>query len=112
MLWLLLSVNASGLVLFLYFSSWVWAPHGQEGLYYEAGDSISWTLLAFPFLAICTLINLVTSPSVFVRLFFHRDWRLFSLWLAIVLVWFGAFSYDSGLHFDGSRMSEQDSGFQ
>jgi hypothetical protein len=111
-LWLLISVNVSGLALFLYFASWVWAPRGQEGSYYEAGDSISWMLLAFPFLAICTLINLVTSRSVFVHLFLYRDWRLFSLWLAIVLVWFGAFNYDSGRHFDGSRMSNQDSGIQ
>ena len=108
-LWLLISANVAGLALFLYFSSWVWAPRGQEGLYYAAGDSIFWALTAFPILAICTLINLVASRSALVRLFLYRDWRLFSLWLAFVITWVGAFHYDSGRHFDGSRMSHQDS---
>jgi len=111
-LWLLISVNIAGLALFLYFASWVWAPPGQEGLYYEAGDSIFWGLTAFPCLAICTLINLIVSRSALARLFLYRDWRLFSLWLAIILVWFGAFNYDSGRHFDGSRMSNRESGIQ
>jgi hypothetical protein len=63
-------------------------------------------------LAICTLINLIVSRSALARLFLYRDWRLFSLWLAIVLIWFGAFNYDADRHFDGSRMSNQDSGIQ
>ena len=111
-LWLLISVNIAGLALFLYFGSWVWAPPGQEGLYYQAGDSIFWGLTAFPCLAICTLINLIVSRSALVRLFLYRDWRLFSLLLAIIFIWIGAFTYDSGRHFDGRRMSSQDSRIQ
>jgi hypothetical protein len=108
----LIAVNVPGIALFLFFASWVWAPLGQQGLYYDAGDSIGWTLLAFPFLAICTLINLIISRSVLIRLFYYRDWRPFLLWLIIVAVWFSAFKYDSGRHFDGSRMSPQDSSNQ
>jgi len=67
-------------------------------------------LLAFPFVAVCTLINIVLSITVLIRLLYFRDWRPILLWLAIVVVWFSAFKYDAGRHFDGSRMSAQDSG--
>jgi hypothetical protein len=107
--WILLAVNIPGVVLFIYFASGVWAPRGQEGLYYDAGDSVAWTLMAFPLLAVSTLINFIVSRSVLIRLFYCRDWRLFSVWLVIVTVWFAAFKYDAGRHFDGSRMSAQDS---
>jgi hypothetical protein len=108
--WILLVVNVPGILLFLYFASGIWTPPGQEGLYYDAGDSVAWTLTAFPLLAVSTLINLIMSRSVLIHLFSYRDWRLFSLWLVIVIVWFGVYKYDSGRHFDGSRMSIQDSG--
>jgi hypothetical protein len=108
----LIALNVPGIALFLFFASLVWAPPGQEGLYYDAGDSIGWTLLAFPFLAICTLINFIVSRSVLIRLFYYRDWKPFLLWLLIVVAWFSAFKYDSGRHFDGTRMSAQDSANQ
>lgn len=73
-LWPLILVNVPGLGLFLYFASWDWAPRGQEGLYYEAGDSISWALLAFPFLAICTVVNFIMSPTILTRLFYYGNW--------------------------------------
>jgi hypothetical protein len=111
-LWLLISANVPGLALFLYFASRVWAPRGQEGLYYEAGDSIFWGLTAFPVLAVCTLTNLIASRSALARLFLYRDWRLFSCWLAIVVAWFCVFNYDSGRHFDGSRMLGKESARQ
>jgi hypothetical protein len=107
--WALVAVNVPGIVLFLYFASWVWAPPGQEGLYYDAGDSIAWGLLAFPFLAICAIINFIMSRSVLIHLFYYLDWRPFVLLLVIAVVWFSAFKYDSGRHFDGSRMSARDS---
>jgi hypothetical protein len=107
--WMLIAANVAGVALFLYFASWVWAPLGQEGLYYDAGDSVAWGLLAFPFLAICSLINFIASRSVLIQLFYYRNWRPFLVWLVIVAVWVSAFKYDSGRHFDGSRMSAQDS---
>jgi len=111
-LWLLIAVNAPGIGLFLYFASWIWAPRGQEGLYYDAGDSISRTLLAFPFLAICTLFNIIISRSVFIGLFYYREFRQFALWLTLIMIWFGAVKYDLGRHFDGSRMTNHESSNQ
>ena len=108
--WILLSVNSPTIILFIYFASGVWAPPGQEGLYYSAGDSVAWTLTAFPLLVVATLTNFTMSRSVLVNLFYYKDWCLFLLWLTIVVVWFSVFRYDSGRHFDGSRMTNQESG--
>jgi hypothetical protein len=105
--WILLAVNIPGIALFLYFASGIWAPRGQEGLYYDAGDSVAWGLTAFPLLAVSALVNLIMSRSIFIHLFYYRDWRLFLVWLAIVLIWVSVIKYDSGRHFDGSRMSAQ-----
>jgi hypothetical protein len=55
--WILLLVNIPGIIFFLHFASEVWAPLGQEGLCYDAGDSVGWTLTAFPLLAVCTLTS-------------------------------------------------------
>ncbi len=110
-LWLLFSMNVAGLALYLYFASWAWAPPGQEGFGFEAGgDIVIWVLAAFPCLVIWTLINLIVSRSAITRLLLYRDWRLFALWLTIVIAWFGAFEYDSGRHYNGSQLSAQDSG--
>jgi hypothetical protein len=108
--WALVVVNVPAIGLFLYFASWIWAPRGQEGLYYDAGDSVAWGLTAFPILLVSTLTNIVMSRSIFVQLFYYKNWRPFLLWLVIVVVWVAAFKYDSGRHFDGSRMSTEDSG--
>jgi hypothetical protein len=105
--WILLAVNIPGIALFLYFASGIWVPRGQEGLYYDAGDSVAWGLTAFPLLAVSALVNLIMSRSIFIHLFYYRDWRLFLVWLAIVLIWLSVIKYDSGRHFDGSRMSAQ-----
>jgi len=105
---ILLAVNIPCIILFIYFASQVWAPAGQEGLYYDAWDSVAWTLTAFPLLAVSTLINFIMSRSVLIHLFSYKDWRLFLLWLAIVVVWVFVFRYDTGRHFDGSRMTNQE----
>lgn len=107
--WTLVLLNLPGIALFIYFASWVWAPGGQEGLYYDAGDSIAWGLLALPFLLVCNLVNLILFRTVFTRALLYHDWRPLLLWVAIIAVWASVFRYDSGRHFDGSRMTGQES---
>ena len=107
--WALVFANLPGIVLFLYFGSWVWAPRGQEGLYYDAGDSIAWGLLAFPFFLVCNFINLLLSRTIFTRLLLYHNWRPFILWIIFIVVWFSVFRYNSGRHFDGSRVTSQQS---
>ena len=108
--WLLVLVNVPGIVLYILFGSWLWIPLGQEGPYHDARGDLLWGLAVFPFLATCTLINLIMSRSILIYLFLYRDFRLFSLWLTIVIIWFGAVKYDLGRHFADSSMTNQESG--
>ena len=63
----------------------------------------------FPFLAICTLVNFIMSRSVLIQLFLYRDYRLFSLWLFIVVIWFGTVKYDLVRHFADDHVTKQES---
>jgi hypothetical protein len=108
-LWLLILVNAPGLVAYIFFASWLWIAPGQEGPYHDARSDLLWGLLVFPFLAICTLVNLITSRSVLVHFFLYRDYRLFLLWLVIAVIWVGAVKYDLGRHFADDRLLRQES---
>jgi len=107
--WLLIFVNIPGIALFLYFASKIWAPAADKGLYGGPGDPIIWTFLAFPFLAICTLVNFIASRGVLIRFFYHRDWRLFALYIVIIAAWIGAVKYDFSRPYDGSRLSQENS---
>jgi len=49
------------------------------------------------------------SRSVLIHLFLYRDYRLFSLWLFIVVIWFGTVKYDLGRHFADDRLPRQES---
>jgi hypothetical protein len=107
--WLLILVNALGLIAYIFFASWLWVAPGQEGPYHDARSDLLWGLLVFPLLAVCTLVNLITSRSVLMHLFLYRDYRLFSLWLVIAIVWFGAVKCDLGRHFADDHLPRQES---
>jgi hypothetical protein len=109
-LWTLIGVNFPGIAFFLYFCSWNWAPPGQEGLNGGPGEGVVWMLLAFPFLAVCTLINFVFSRSILIHLFLYKNWRIFVLWIAIVAIWFAAFKYDAARQYHGRWISQDTSG--
>jgi hypothetical protein len=106
-LWILIVANVPGVFLFLYFASRVWAPPGQEEAYRDFAVALSWALSAFPFLAICTLINFILSRSVLIHFFYYKDWRLILTWLTIVVVWSCAYAYDYGRRFAVSQISNE-----
>ncbi len=108
-LWLLILVNLPGILSYIFFASWLWVPAGQGGPFHDLRDDLLWGLLAFPFLAICTLVNFIMSRSVLIHLFLYRDFRQISLWLLIVVAWFGAVRYDLGRHFDSGGMANEES---
>jgi hypothetical protein len=108
--WLLILVNVPGIVLYIFFASWLWIPPGQEGPYHDARGDLLWGLAVFPFLAVCTLVNFIASRSVLIHLFLYREFRLFSLWLFIVAVWFGAVKYDLARHFADDHFIKQEFG--
>jgi hypothetical protein len=106
-LWLLILVNVPGILSYMFFASWFWIPQGQEGSFHDARDDLFWGLLAFPFLAVCTLVNFLTSRSVSINSLYYRDFRQIGLWLLIVVVWFGAVKYDLGRHFADTGITNQ-----
>ena len=108
--WLLVLVNLPGIVSYIFFASWLWIPPGQEGPYHDARGDLLWGLAVFPFFAICTLINFIMARTVLIHLFLYRDYRLFSLWLFIVVIWFGSVKYDLVRHFANSSITNQESG--
>src|SRR6185312_8943347 len=67
--WFLILVNAPGLIAYIFFASGLWIPPGQEGLPHDARGDLLWGLAVFPFLAVCTLINLIMSRPVLIHLF-------------------------------------------
>lgn len=92
--------------LFLYFSSEVWAPHGEEGLWGGPGDAIVWTYLAFPWLAFGAFANIVVIPRIAAEFFYRRDLRSLFIWCACLLVFFSAWFYDGSRQFNGSLVSQ------
>jgi hypothetical protein len=107
--WLLIVVNVPGIASYIFLASWLWTPPGQEGPYHDARGELLWGVGVFPFLAICSLVNFIASRSVLIHLFLYRDYRLFSLWLFIVVIWFGAVKYDLGRHFADDHVTKQES---
>ncbi|RBP15894.1 hypothetical protein DFR50_107164 [Roseiarcus fermentans] len=69
----LMLANVSAVSLFLYFGSQLWAPPGQEGLWGGPGDPILWTFLAFPWLFVGALANIVVIPRIVAEVYYNRD---------------------------------------
>jgi hypothetical protein len=98
--------NLSAIPLFLYFSSRIWAPRGQEGLWGGPGDAIIWTYLAFPWLAFGAFANIIVIHRVAVEIFYNKDFRLLFIWCTCPLVFFSAWVYDGSRQFNGSLVSD------
>jgi hypothetical protein len=92
--------------LFLYFSSRIWAPRGQEGLWGGPGDAIIWTSLAFPWLVFGAFANIVVIPRIATEVFYRKDFRILFVWCACVLVFASAYVYDWSRQFNGNLVSE------
>jgi hypothetical protein len=97
-----LASNIIGIAAFLYFSSWTWAPAGEEGLVGGPGDALVWMLSALPIWLLCCGVNLIWLICL-LRL--HRDkWRS-ARWLAVIFVlWLAAIAYDRSRGFTGQDL--------
>lgn len=98
---ILIVLNVFGLAAFLCFSSLIWAPRGDEGLYGGPGDPIIWVIGALPWLAICSFFNLLALRTFFARAIIYRRWRPLLLLIVLISLWICAFEYDSSRHYDG-----------
>lgn len=98
-----LALNAIGLAGFLYGSSLLWAPPGQEGLTGGPGDPLIWVLSVFPFLALASVINLVWAAIWLAR--YRRSGRTLLLWLATACLWLLALGYDHHRSYNGKELA-------
>jgi hypothetical protein len=93
--------NAFGILLFVYLSSWGWAPGGDTGALGGPGDAIVWGLSVFSVLLVWSIFNLAWSVRIASSVLHKRD--LSALWIfALVLVlWYVAFVYDRSRQYSG-----------
>ncbi len=98
----LVASNVAGLLLYLYFSSLVWAPPGEEGLLGGPGEAAIWTLFALPWLVICSFLNLLMFRTVCARFILYGKWIPMLTFVAFIGLWIGAFKLDFSRHYNGS----------
>lgn len=104
----LLIVNVLGVAAFLYFASWEWAPTGQSSLVGGPGDPFVWMLTAFPAFAACSLVNIFWFLSTIRKAKQDKPSYLNVAWLAIVIIWIGAFRYDAHNSYQGTATPSGD----
>ena len=99
-----ISINVLGIILYLYFSSKIWAPAGEKGLKGGPGDPFIWGLTALPVAAICALANLVRLILILTNVLRGRGWRPILVWLLVIFAWIGANRLDVSQRYDGSAL--------
>ena len=97
-----IATNALGLLLYLYFASWIWAPPSEKGLYGGPGDPIIWVVFAFPFLLGFAVLNFLVFVSALVRAILYMKWRFFFIASFVIFAWCAAYTYDATRQYDGS----------
>lgn len=80
--------NATGLGCYTFFCSRLWADAPAGNLYADDGpDAISWFLTAFPFMALCALIDAAVLALAVRHLVAGRGWQLLATWVVVVGLW-------------------------
>jgi hypothetical protein len=83
-----LIANALGLGGYLFFCSRLWADMPDGALYADDGPSaISWFFTALPFMAICTVLNVVVFVRAVRHTFIGKGWGLMATWSVMVGAW-------------------------
>ena len=92
---LIIVINSTCVLFYLYFSSLTWLPAQIE---WGFGEGLSWTLTALPWLAVCSVINFILFRTVCARFFLYRRWQpLLTLGIFIAL-WIAAIALDFSHH--------------
>ncbi len=83
-----LLANAVGLSGYLFYFSKLWADMPDGKLYADDGaTAISWFLTAFPFMAVCAVVNLIALIGAIRNVFLDKGWALMAVWLIVVGAW-------------------------
>ncbi|QAU23075.1 hypothetical protein EO087_02960 [Dyella sp. M7H15-1] len=96
------AINAIGLILYLYFSSRIWAPADEAGLMGGPGDPILWAMTALPFLIVCSLINILWFVMILLRKKRSSFLKSFFVWVLVVAAWILANRYDEYRQYRGT----------
>lgn len=95
--------NAVGVICFIYLSSKLWSPSGENGLLGGPGDPLIWTLTVFPVILIFLIVNLVWLVRALLHV--RKDGvRGLFVWALVLVVWLAAFGYDRHRSYDGSMV--------
>jgi hypothetical protein len=105
--WML--ANAVGLVAYLYYASYIWAPRGHEGEFGGPGDPFIWALRAGPIAALALVANLIWLVRVILHIHRTHNWKPLVLWLSVILLWSIAWTYDGTRQYTGADMNYPDS---
>lgn len=81
---LLVIANFIGMSLYLYFSSFLWAPASQKGLVGGPGDPFLWGISAFPVLLFCFIMNLIWAIALFVQMRRNMNWSGLLMWILML----------------------------
>src|SRR6185437_10283680 len=101
--WIL--ANVAGLITYLYFASWIWAPLGDRSLPGGPGDPIIWGLTAFPVLAVCSLMNVVWIVLIFLSAQRDKRWRDMMTCLIVIAIWISVNRYDEHRQYRGDDVA-------
>lgn len=102
--WLL--ANLAGFSLFVYFSSWLWVPRGQEGLLGGPGDNIIGGLTVLPVFLLFALANLIWLVLICVSSRPPAKWPQLLLWALVVACWGSGIWYDRSRSYTGKDVLE------
>lgn len=97
--WIL--INTCGILAFLHFDSAFWAPADKRNLPGGPGDAFLWILSAFPILVLISVADFVWLYAVLKRIYFHREWGSFMIFLAIAILWGGVILLARSRHYVG-----------
>lgn len=100
----ILITNVTCLVFYLYFASYIWAPHEDKGLFGGPGDAIIWVVFALPFIVICIVVNAILLPGFCARAILRGRWRSLATLFVCIMLWVAAVSYDSSRQYNGSKL--------
>jgi hypothetical protein len=99
--------NVVGIVVVLYFSSWIWAPAGKEHLVGGAGDGMFWGLTAGPAILVCAFIDVLWIIGIVIKALRGQGVTSLATWLFVILAWYVAYRYDASRMYDGTAVFVQ-----
>jgi hypothetical protein len=101
-IYLMIILNAVGIVAYLYFASRVWPSATHVG---RPRDLIKWDMTALPLLILAVVGNTTVLVLFIWGTVRRRDWRIALVWILVSLAWLGAMLCDRSRSLDVTNTS-------